>query len=283
MLPPISLRRGRGKAAEALSEAWSLETTKKMAEKKSEKPTLEYQLLAAGVNLDVRTFQLLRIGIGLIAAVVFWIFIPGIPAIVLGAIAWYIPQMLVGDRAKSRGREIDKHLPLAVTRIVSGLQAGGSIEDTLNTTADSLDAEGPNPLSAELRLTAMEARAKSVQEALDNLALRSPSDALANKAYLLKGYTVSGGPKYADALTAAARNTMNIQAARNAVHAQAASVLTTSEYIVGAMVIVLLVMSFDSSFSSSLRNPVIQIFMGVIFAFMGLGFLVMRNTEREAV
>ena len=92
MLPPISLRRGRGKAAEALSEAWSLETTKKMAEKKSEKPTLEYQLLAAGVNLDVRTFQLLQIGIGLIAAVVFWIFIPGIPAIVLGAIAWYIPR-----------------------------------------------------------------------------------------------------------------------------------------------------------------------------------------------
>ena len=94
---------------------------------------------------------------------------------------------------------------------------------------------------------------------------------------------MSGGPKYADALTTAARNTMDIQSARNAVHASAASVLTTSEYIVGAMIIVLLFMSFNSSFSSSLRNPVIQIFIGVIFAFMGFGFIIMRNTEREAV
>ena len=59
-------------------------------------------------------------------------------------------------------------------------------------------AEGPNPLTSELMLTATELRSKERQQALRGLAARSPSTSHSNLAYLLDAYRAAGGSKYAE-------------------------------------------------------------------------------------
>jgi Flp pilus assembly protein TadB len=282
MIPMPELRR-RGRAAQALSDMWSMESSRKLGEKKTEKPGIEYLLLSAGWDMDPRSFRLLQIAVGLALAVITWMFMPGLPALVLGGIAGYAPQMILLDRAQNRGREIEKHMPLAVVRLSTGLLTGGSIRDTLNDTAASLDAEGPNPLAPELRLTALETQTKSVEEALDALARRSPSESLSNLAHLLKGYAVSGGIKYAEALNIAASNTQKILAARNNAHAEASGAFGTARIIIGGLVIMLLILSADPTVAASFQSLGIQIFAAVVFVIMGVGYWLMMKSEREVV
>ena len=61
-----------------------------------------------------------------------------------------------------------------------------------------VQAEGPNPLTSELMLTATELRSKERQQALRGQAARSPSTSHSNLAYLLDGYRAAGGSKYAE-------------------------------------------------------------------------------------
>ena len=93
-----------------------------------------------------------------------------IVGLVLAGIAWYAPQAWLTDKVQSRGKDIDKVLPIAVGRIAAGLLAGGSPSDVLQQVAASLELEGPNPLSPELSLTATEMRTKDRREALYSLA-----------------------------------------------------------------------------------------------------------------
>src|SRR5450759_5072853 len=65
--------------------------------------TLEYKLLASGLNIKPVTFLLLRIAAGACGMVIAWLFLPGLPSIVIGGILFYIPGAWLDDRVKSRG------------------------------------------------------------------------------------------------------------------------------------------------------------------------------------
>ena len=158
--------------------------------------SLEYKLLASGLNLKPITFRLLRIASGVCGMVIAWLFLPGLPAIVIGGIIFYIPGAWLDDRVKSRGRNIDQLLPIAIGRTAAGLLAGGSVPDVLQQVGESLELEKTNPLTPEFVLTASEMRIKDRVEALRSLASRSPSVSLSNLAQLLEGYTESGGRAY---------------------------------------------------------------------------------------
>ena len=94
---------------------------------------------------------------------------------------------------KSRGRDIDQLLPIAMGRTAAGLLAGGSVPDVLQQVGESLEMKKTNPLTPELILTALEIRIKDRVEALRSLASRRSSVSLANLAQLLEGYTEAGG------------------------------------------------------------------------------------------
>ena len=93
----------------------------------------------------------------------------------IGGILFYIPGAWLDDRVKSRGRNIDQLLPIAIGRIAAGLLAGGSVPDVLQQVGESLELEKTNPLTPEFVLTASEMRIKDRVEALRSLASRSPS------------------------------------------------------------------------------------------------------------
>ncbi len=112
-----------------IGDLYSLESTRSMSELPA--GSLEYRLLAAGVPLQPLTFRLLSAAAGLAAGVIAWAFLPGLPALAAAGLVFYIPSGWLEDKVKSRGREIDKLLPLAVGRITAGLLAGGSVQDVL--------------------------------------------------------------------------------------------------------------------------------------------------------
>jgi uncharacterized membrane protein len=76
--------------------------------------TLDYKLLAAGLAIKPVTFRLLCVAAGIGGAVITWLFLPGLPAIVVGGIVFYVPNAWLDDRVKSRGRKIDQLLPIGI-------------------------------------------------------------------------------------------------------------------------------------------------------------------------
>ena len=60
--------------------------------------SLEYKLLASGLNIKPITFRLLRIAVGVCGMVIAWLFLPGLPAIVIGGILFLFlePGWMIG-------------------------------------------------------------------------------------------------------------------------------------------------------------------------------------------
>ena len=82
--------------------------------------SLEYKLLASGLIIKPITFCLLRIAAGVCGMVIAWLFLPGLPAIMIGGIHFYIPGVCLDDRVKSRGRNIDQLRPIAIAALLQG-------------------------------------------------------------------------------------------------------------------------------------------------------------------
>jgi tight adherence protein C len=190
--------------------------------------SLEYKLLASGLNIKPVTFRILCIAAGVSGMVIAWLFLPGLPAIVIGGILFYIPGAWLDDRVKSRGRNIDQLLPIAIGRTAAGLLAGGSVPDVLQQVGESLELEKTNPLTPEFVLTASEMRIKDRVEALRSLASRSPSVSLANLAQLLEGYTEAGGRAYTEVLMDISSRVQQILIARNRAQAKAGDSLVSA-------------------------------------------------------
>ena len=76
--------------------------------------SLDNKLLASGLNIKPVTFRMLRIAAGVCGMVITWLFLPCLPAIVIGGILFYIPGAWLDDHVKSRGRNIDQLLPIAM-------------------------------------------------------------------------------------------------------------------------------------------------------------------------
>ena len=245
--------------------------------------SLAYQLVAAGLNLKPATFKLFQ-SLGIVAAFILGALALGpIVGLVLAGIAWYAPNAWLSDKAKSRGKEIDKVLPVAVGRIAAGLLAGGSPSDVLQQVAASLDLQGPNPLSPELALTASEMRTKDRREALYSLGARSPSTSLSNLATLLEGYLDAGGGKYAETLMDISQRVQEILSARNRAQAKAGDVMVSVVTLPAVLGLLLVYLAQDPLISQSLRAGPVQLVIGGAILAMVAGYFILRSMVQEAV
>jgi len=264
-----------------LAELYSVDSLRTLSDLNPN--SLEYRLMASGINYRPVTWQLLCLSAGTAAAAVTWLVLAGLPALVVGGIAYYLPNAWLDDKVKSRGREIDKCLPIAIGRIAAGLLAGGSVPDVLQQVGQSLQIEAANPLTPELMLTATELRTKDRREALRNLAQRSPSVSLANLAQLLEGYTEAGGARYASVLMDISQRVQQILIARNRAQAKAGDSVVSTRVLPGVLLLIIVYLSSDPMVQQSLHAFPVQIAIALTMAAMIIGYFVMRSMVLEAV
>jgi len=272
---PKQIKTGR------LAALYTIDSTRSLSS--LDPKSLEYKLLASGLNLKPITFRLLRIASGVCGMVIAWLFLPGLPAIVIGGILFYVPGAWLDDRVKSRGRNIDQLLPIAIGRTAAGLLAGGSVPDVLQQVGESLELEKTNPLTPEFVLTASEMRIKDRVEALRSLASRSPSVSLSNLAQLLEGYTESGGRAYTGILMDISSRVQQILIARNRAQAKASDSLVSAKVLPVVLIFILIYLSQDPMVRSSLIALPVQIVIGVTMAAMVGGYFIIRSMILEAV
>jgi Flp pilus assembly protein TadB len=270
----------KSKLSTAMDDVYSIDHTKKLSEMKPN--SIEYKLAASGMNWRPATFRSLTILGGLGAMLLVWAFLPGIPAIAIGILVYYIPSALLNDRVKGRGKEIDKLLPISIGRITAGLATGSSVADVLDDVANTMELEGANPLSPEFHLTASELRSKERTEAFQSLARRSPSVSLANLAYLLEGYTESGGGKYSEVLSQSGKRIQQILVARNQTMAKAGDAMMSAKMIPAVLAVVLMYLGQSPTTQLALRSLPVQIVLGVTIVVMAGGYLLMRSMVQEA-
>ena len=243
--------------------------------------SLDYKLLAAGLKLRPVTFRLLCGAAGLAGLAGMWVFL--LPALVVGGIAFYVPNAWLDDKVKSRGRMIDQQLPIAIGRISAGLLAGGSVPDVLQQVGESLALEKNNPLTPELILTATEMRVKDRLDALHSLAARSPSVSLANLAQLLEGFTEAGGRSYTQVLMDISTRVQQILMARNRAQAKAGDSLVSAKVLPAVLGLILAYLSSDPMVRESLSQLPVQIVIGLAMGAMVAGYLIIRSMIMEAV
>ena len=275
--PPWEGRRTSARRVEAM---FSLETARRLSE--IDPRSLEYRLLAGGVPLRPVTFRLCSVALGISACALVWAFLPGVPAISVGAACFYAPHAWLADRVRGRGRAIDRLLPLAISRITAGILIGAYVGDVLAQVASSLASEGSNPLSPELELAAKEMRSGNRSEALRGLAERSPSVSLGNLAQLLNSYLDVGGSSYGASLTESGARMQEILAARGRAQAKAGDAVVTARVIPAALLLVLLYLSRDPLMHAAMSALPVQIVIGAAIALMAAGYLVMRSMVLEA-
>ena len=275
MFYPQKIKTGRLAALYTVDSARTLSSL--------DQKTLDYKLLASGLSLKPVTFRLLCAAAGLSGMTVGWLFLPGLPAIVIGGILYYVPFGWLDDRVKSRGRQIDQLLPIAIGRTAAGLLAGGSVPDVLQQVGESLELEKSNPLTPEFILTASEMRIKDRIEALRGLASRSPSVSLANLAQLLEGYTEAGGRAYSSVLMDISGRVQQILIARNRAQAKAGDSLVSAKVLPAVLVFVLIYLSQDPMVRQSLTAIPVQVVIGGTMAAMVGGYFIIRSMIMEAV
>lgn len=264
-----------------LSELYSVDSLRSLSELNPS--SLEYRLMASGINFRPVTWRLLCLSAGLGALAIVWLLLPGLPALMVGGIAYYLPNAWLDDRVKSRGREIDRCLPIGIGRIAAGLLAGGSVPDVLQQVGQSLEIEASNPLTPELMLTATELRTKDRREALRNLARRSPSVSLANLAQLLDGYTEAGGTRYASVLMDISQRVQQILVARNRAQAKAGDSVVSTRVLPGVLFLIIVYLSSDPMVRQSLQAFPVQIAIALTMLAMIIGYFIMRSMVMEAV
>ncbi len=264
-----------------LSDLYSADSVRTLAG--LDPKSLDYKLLAAGLKLRPVTFRLLCGAAGLAGMAVMWVFLPGLPALVVGGIAFYVPNAWLDDKVKSRGRMIDQQLPIAIGRISAGLLAGGSVPDVLQQVGESLALEKNNPLTPELILTATEMRVKDRMDALHSLAARSPSVSLANLAQLLEGFTEAGGRSYTQVLMDISTRVQQILMARNRAQAKAGDSLVSAKVLPAVLGLILAYLSSDPMVRESLTQLPVQIVIGLAMGAMVAGYLIIRSMIMEAV
>jgi pilus assembly protein TadC len=278
--PSLGSFRNKSKFTSAMDDIYSTGQEKQLSEMKPE--SLEYKLMASGLNIAPATYRSVNI-LGAIGVVLLtWGFLPGIPAVAIGILTYYAPNAWLNTKIKGRGREIDNLLPLAMSRISASLSAGRSVPDTLDAVAGTLELENNNPLSPELRLTAAELRTKDREEALMNLARRSPSMSLSNLAYMLEGFLEEGGSKYAEIFSRSIDRVEAVLNARNRTRAKAADSMMTAKMIPILLVIVLASLSKTPSVHESLRSLPVQIALGITIAIMAGDYVLMNSMVQEA-
>jgi Flp pilus assembly protein TadB len=244
--------------------------------------SLAWKLSGSGWPLSVSQFRLGSLGIGLAGMLLAWrFFLPGLPAVMLGGMLGFLPTLLLNERALSRGLRMDEHLPLALSRISAGLQAGRGLDEVLETTGKSLPEN--SPLTVELVKAAQDIRTGDAREAMRKLAERSASASLATVAMLLESYLRAGGGQYATVVSEAALQIQRVISVRNHARAKAAQALQSAKMIPLIMLGVLVMMASDPATAESFRAGTVQVVIAVAMGVMLVGFLQMRKEIRRVV
>lgn len=277
--PPLSSFK-KSKFTTAMDDMYSTEHIKELSEMNPN--SLEYKLAASGLHWKPVTFRSVTILAAIGATLLMWSFLPGIPSIAVGLLVYYVPNAWLKDKIKNRGREIDSFLPLAMSRISASLSSGRSVPDSLDNVAGTLELEGNNPLSPELRLTAAELRTKDRGEALMNLARRSPSMSLSNLAYMLEGFLEEGGSKYSEIFSKSIERVESVLNARNRTRAKAGDAMLSAKIIPGVLAVVLAFLAQSPTTQASLHTIPVQIVLGLTIVLMVSGYLLMRSMVQEA-
>ena len=277
--PPLSSFK-KSKFTTAMDDMYSTEHIKELSEMNPN--SLEYKLAASGLHWKPVTFRSVTMLAAIGATLLMWSFLPGIPSIAVGLLVYYVPNAWLKDKIKNRGREIDSFLPLAMSRISASLSSGRSVPDSLDNVAGTLELEGNNPLSPELRLTAAELRTKDRGEALMNLARRSPSMSLSNLAYMLEGFLEEGGSKYSEIFAKSIERVESVLNARNRTRAKAGDAMLSAKIIPGVLAVVLAFLAQSPTTQASLRTIPVQIVLGLTIVLMVSGYLLMRSMVQEA-
>jgi Flp pilus assembly protein TadB len=244
--------------------------------------SLERKLLEAGLPWSAFQFRLGSLLLGLAGTFLAWqFFIPGLPALVAGVLLAIAPTSYLNERTLSRGLRIDEHLPLALSRIAAGLQAGRGLDEVLETTGNSLP-DG-SPLIDELVKAARDIRTGDAREAMRKLSERSASPSLANVGMLLESYLRAGGGQYGNVVSEAAVQIQRVIAVRNHARAKAAQALQTARLIPLIMGGVLVIMAGDPATAESFLSLAVQIVVSLTMGVMLFGFLSMRREIRRVV
>lgn len=270
----------KSKLQSAMADIYSTENQKQLTDLNP--GSLEYKLAASGINWNPATFRILNVLAAIGSMLLMWSFLPGVPSIAAAILVYYAPNTWLNDKIKNRGRDIDLVLPLAMTRISASLSAGRSVSETLDDVANTLDLEGNNPLSPELKLCAAELRTKERTEALMNLASRSPSMSLANLAYLIEGYMDAGGGKYSEIFSKSIDRVQDVLNARNRTRAKASEAMLSAKIMPVVLVLVLAFMAQSPNTQASLRSLPVQIVLGITIGLMATGYTIMRSMIQEA-
>ena len=270
------------RSARRLHDAETVELVEGLAD--LPKGTWKYKLMEAHLNLSTNQFYLLAIVLGITGILLSWVFfIPGLPSLAVGGVLAYLPFGYVQEKARSRGRMIDEKLSIALSRIAPGLQVNRGLDEVLEEVAKSLNSEGSNPLSPELLKTAKDIRTRNTEQALRDLAKRSPSLSLANVAMLLESYHRAGGGQYAQVFSETATSIQRIIAVRTQAMAKATQPLQSARLIPLMLGGVLLVMLKDAATRASFSEPMVQIAMSLAIGVMVLGYLLMRREVMKVV
>ena len=270
------------RSARRLHDAETVELVEGLAD--LPKGTLKYMLMEAHLNLSTNQFYLLAIVLGITGILLSWVFfIPGLPSLAVGSVLAYLPFGYVQEKARNRGRMIDEKLSIALSRIAPGLQVNRGLDEVLEEVAKSLNSEGSNPLSPELLKTAKDIRTRNTEQALRDLAKRSPSLSLANVAMLLESYHRAGGGQYAQVFSETATSIQRIIAVRTQAMAKATQPLQSARLIPLMLGGVLLVMLKDPATRASFSEPMVQIAMSLAIIVMVSGYLLMRREVMKVV
>ena len=141
--------------------------------KKEGKPTLTEDLARAGLNITAPEYLLLRIGVIALGALIGLFrfgFSPG--PLVLGAVGYVIPPLVVAYLQRRRQTQFNDQLASMLQLLSNSLKTGYAIDRALDTVA----AKSQPPVSTEFERVATEITlGTSVEDALSSLLLRIDS------------------------------------------------------------------------------------------------------------
>jgi tight adherence protein B len=137
------------------------------------KPTLTEDLARAGLNITAPEYLLIRIGaVSLGALVGLFRFGVSLGPLILGAIGFFVPPVVIAYLQRRRTRQFNEQLTSMLQLLSNSLKTGYAIDRALETVA----AKSQRPVSTEFeRVTTEITLGTSVEEALSSLLLRISS------------------------------------------------------------------------------------------------------------
>jgi Flp pilus assembly protein TadB len=247
-----------------------------------------YKFQAAGVNVgpdQAETYLLvISAGLGLTVAVIaLALGLPPLAALALGAVSALYPRQWLDGKVKERGRRIDQELENAYGHIASMIHQKSDLEGILLRVAQVLEAkEMDSPLAHEFRRTALGLRHEG-RKALDDLERRAShlSPSLATLAFQLKRYMEKGGASYAEAFSHSAKTIKQVLKARNDADAKSANALSNAKLMPALMGLTMLFFVRQPETAAAYRMPAVQLLLGAIILWMGLGYWFMKGMIEE--